>query len=101
MTMMNNFVDPSGLRIGIPNPETDEEFKERLRNYVFNYICQKYKKNEVVTYDEVVEQYNSAHPNRRLEQTTELEFDFGLITGENESELKLTEKGIERCRQQN
>ena len=48
-----------------------------------------------------MEQYNDAHSNRRLEQTTELGFDLDLITGENESELKLTEKGIERCKQQN
>lgn len=60
----------------------------------------KYKKNEVVTYGEILEQYNGAHPNRRLEQTAELEFDLNLITGEHESVLKLTEKGIERCKQQ-
>jgi hypothetical protein len=95
---MNNFVDPSGLRTGIPNSETDDQFKQRLRDYIFEYVCKKNKNKEVGTYEEVMERYNAAHPTKRLEQTIELEFDYGLITGDG-TELRLTPKGIEKCKQ--
>jgi hypothetical protein len=94
---MPSFTSSNDLRIGIPNPETDDEFKERLRNYIFEYVCRKNKKGEIGTYDEVMHLFNAAHPNRRLEQTTELEFDLGLITG-NGTELRLTQKGLEHCK---
>lgn len=95
---MPSFVDSSGLITGMPNPETDDEFKERLRNYIFEYVCRKSKKGEVGSYEEVRELYNAAHPSQTLEQTTKLEFDLELITGDG-TELKLTQKGIERCKQ--
>lgn len=97
---MTNFVDKSGLRIGIPNPETDDEFKERLRNYLFEFVCKKSKNNEVVLYEEVMQQYNAAHPSKLITQTIELEFDHGLIDGDG-TELRLTQKGRERCNRLN
>jgi hypothetical protein len=87
----------NGFRIGIPNSETDDEFRQRLRNYIFEYVCRKTRRNEVGTYEEVRKLYNAVHPSQTLEQTTKLEFDLELITGDG-TELRLTQKGHKHCK---
>lgn len=95
---MPSYITSDGFRIGIPNPETNEEFEERLRNYIFDYVCRKYRESQVGTYEEVMELYNAAHENRRIVQTIELQFDLDLISG-NGTELELTPKGKEKCKE--
>lgn len=97
---MPSFVGPGGLRIGIPNPETDDQSKDRLRNYVFQYVCKKHRQGQTTTYEEVMIQYNSTLPEVRLEQVAQLEFNEKLITGDSDSDLRLTEEGIRKCNQQ-
>ncbi len=99
---MTNIVEVNGLKIGIPNPETDEQFEERLRNYIFEFLCNRVKKennNNYVPFEEVETSFDAADPSRRIKEYFNLMDKKGLIESNEESSFRLTEDGIKRCRE--
>jgi hypothetical protein len=93
----------NGLRIGRPNPETDEEFMERVRDIIFNFLCLRHRRGQTIpaTFEEVVGQVNAASPSIQLEQLFRLNFTDDIIESDENIGFSLTPKGIRRFNEEN
>ena len=70
----------NGLRIGHPNQETDDQFKERVKGYIFDFLCSRLRdKKATTTYEEMMERINGADPSISLGELAEINFNDELI----------------------
>ena len=97
---MTKTVEVNGLRMGIPNPETDEQFEERLPKLIFDFLCNRLRtenNNNYVSFEDVENNFGAADPSRRIAAYFNLMDKTGLIESNEESGFRLTGDGIKKC----